>query len=179
MSAELDVLQIVSERFAATGLDFMLTGSFALTFYGTPRMTRDLDLVVALRVEDARRLVDVFGRDFYIDEDAIKDAVSTRRLFNMMHYESGMKVDVIVRKNDEYRLTEFARRRPLVFDSIKSWIVSKEDLILSKLLWAQDGTSEMQMRDVRSLITEPLNREYLMLWARRLGVDTPLAEMIR
>lgn len=45
MSSELDVLRIVSERLEAAGLAFMLTGSLAMSYYATPRMTRDLDLV--------------------------------------------------------------------------------------------------------------------------------------
>lgn len=48
MIGELDVLRIVSERLAAAGIRYMLTGSYAMAFYATPRMTRDLDLVVEL-----------------------------------------------------------------------------------------------------------------------------------
>jgi len=48
MTEELDVLRIISERLRAADVAFMLTGSFALGYYGKPRMTRDLDFVVAL-----------------------------------------------------------------------------------------------------------------------------------
>ena len=50
MHAELEVLKIVSERLEAAHIPYMLTGSFAMAYYGQPRMTRDLDLVVALAV---------------------------------------------------------------------------------------------------------------------------------
>jgi len=40
MSDELDVLADVSARLEALGLPFMLTWSYALAFYATPRMTR-------------------------------------------------------------------------------------------------------------------------------------------
>ncbi len=46
MLEELEVLKIVSERLEAAQLPFMLTGSFAMAYYGKPRMTRDLDIVV-------------------------------------------------------------------------------------------------------------------------------------
>jgi hypothetical protein len=42
MIHELDVLRIVGERLDRAGVPFMLTGSFALSYYGRPRMTRDL-----------------------------------------------------------------------------------------------------------------------------------------
>ncbi len=48
MTEELDILRIISERLRAADVPFMLTGSFALGYYGKPRMTRDLDFVVAL-----------------------------------------------------------------------------------------------------------------------------------
>lgn len=48
MIGELDVLSIVSERLDTAGLPFMLTGSYAMAWYTTPRMTRDLDIVVAM-----------------------------------------------------------------------------------------------------------------------------------
>lgn len=67
-----------------------LTGSFALAFYATPRMTRDLDIV---------------------DADLIRSALSAESLFNLMHYGTGIKVDLIIRKSSPYRLLEFSRRR--------------------------------------------------------------------
>jgi hypothetical protein len=47
MSTELEVLQRVSDGLTAHGLQFMLTGSFALAYYASPRMTRDLDIVTS------------------------------------------------------------------------------------------------------------------------------------
>jgi hypothetical protein len=44
---ELDVLGVVSDRLSANGIACMLTGSFALPYCATPRMTRALDIVVA------------------------------------------------------------------------------------------------------------------------------------
>ena len=178
MSAELNVLKIVSERLAAAGLDFMLTGSFALTFYATPRMTRELDFVVALRITDVETLADLFSPDFFVDAALVQAAITDQRLFNMMHYQSGIKIDVIVRKDAEYRLLEFARRVPFDLAGSTSWIVTKEDLILSKLVWAQAGASELQMRDVRTLLIEPLDREYLHTWAPQLGVATLPREIL-
>lgn len=68
MIGELDVLQLVGERLGAARIPYMLTGSYALAYYTTPRMTRDLDLVVALGEEDVGAIVNVFAPDFYIDE---------------------------------------------------------------------------------------------------------------
>jgi hypothetical protein len=98
----------------------------------------------------------------------------------MIHQASGIKVDLIVRKSSDYRLVEFDRRQRANLGTVDTWIVSREDLILSKLVWARDSQSAMQRRDVELLLQGGnLDRDYLRLWALRLGVDTVLNELWR
>jgi hypothetical protein len=177
MLEELDVLRIVSERLEATQLPFMLTGSFAMAYYGMPRMTRDLDIVVSLGEGDVQGLVAALSPDFYIDADSVRLAVISQRLFNLMHLATSIKVDLIVRKDSEYRQVEFARRKAVQMNGVKTWIVSREDLILSKLVWAKDTDSELQRRDVKTLLDESMDRVYLKRWASALGVAEALAEI--
>lgn len=179
MLEELEVLKIVSERLEAAQLPFMLTGSFAMAYYGKPRMTRDLDLVVSLGEDDVASIVAALSPDFYIDADSVRSAVISQRLFNLMHYATSIKVDLIVRKSSEYRQVEFARRQPVQMNGVSTWIVSREDLILSKLVWAKDSGSELQRRDVRTLGDKSMDRAYLDRWAARLGVADALAEIIQ
>jgi hypothetical protein len=179
MTTELDVLGLVSNRLSARGLPFMLTGSFALAYYATPRMTRDLDLVVALNERDADALVAAFTADFYIDADAVRIAIQSERMFNLMHLGSGVKVDLIVRKSTEFRQVEFARRRAVAIAGIQTWIVSPEDLILSKLVWALESNSELQRRDIRQLLAGRIDLGYIRQWAPHLGVSTLLNELMQ
>jgi hypothetical protein len=179
MTTELDVLGLVSDRLSARGLPFMLTGSFALAYYATPRMTRDLDIVVALNERDVDTLVVAFASDFYIDADAARTAILLERMFNLMHLESGVKVDLIVRKSSEFRQVEFARRKPIAIAGIRTWIVSCEDLILSKLVWARESNSEMQRRDIHQLlVAAPVDLDYIRKWAPGLGVAMLLDELM-
>src|SRR5215207_4967518 len=101
MISELDVLRIVSERLDAAQVPYMLTGSYALAFYTTPRMTRDLDLVISLGKDDIGAIVKVFEPDFYVDIDDVRSAVLSPSQFNLMHLKSGIKVDFIIRKAAE------------------------------------------------------------------------------
>jgi hypothetical protein len=178
MTTELDVLGLVSDRLSACGLSFMLTGSFALAYYATPRMTRDLDIVVAINEHDVDALVAAFASDFYIDADAAHLAVLSERMFNLMHLESGVKVDLIVRKSSEFRQVEFARRQAVAIVGIRTWIVSCEDLILSKLVWALESNSELQLRDIQQLLAEPVDVGYIREWAPQLGVAKLLNELM-
>jgi hypothetical protein len=176
MVTELDVLAMVGDRLSSRGIAFMLTGSFAMAYYAVPRMTRDLDIVVELRPQDVPQVVAAFSADFYIDADIAMAAVASERLFNLMHYGSGIKVDLIVRKSSKYRLLEFSRRRSIEMGAIKTWIVSREDLILSKLVWARDAGSELQLRDVGQLLSGAVDKNYLRIWAPLLGVESSLEE---
>ncbi len=156
----------------------MLTGSFALAYYAMPRMTRDLDIVVALNDHDVDQLVAAFTPDFYIDAETARTAVQAERMFNLMHLESGVKIDFIVRKSSHFRQVEFARRQPVSIAGIRTWIVSREDLILSKLVWALESNSELQRRDIHQLLAEAVDFDYIYKWAPQLGVATLLNELM-
>ncbi len=170
MLGELDLLGIVSRWLEAAGVPFMLTGSFALACYATPRMTRNLDWVIAPDTDSRGRLIAAFSADFHVDADAANEAVVTQHKFNLMHLESGIKTDFIIQKRDTYRELEFARRQRARIGDIDTWIVSREDLLLSKLVWAMDSQSKLQLRDVKSVIDPSLDGDYLRTWAARLGV---------
>ncbi len=51
----------------------------------------------------------------------------------------------------------------------ETWIVSKEDLILSKLIWAKDSESERQLQDVRNLIASGHDESIIEHWTHTLG----------
>lgn len=176
MLNELEVLRDVGARLERAGIAYMLTGSMAMNYYATPRMTRDIDLVVALSAADGTRIRGLFEPDYYVP-DNIEQAILSVGIFNLVHIESVIKVDIIVRKNEEYRRAEFERRLAVELEGARIWLVSKEDLILSKLLWARQSASEMQRRDVQNLLATGVDRSYLSLWAERLGVTSLLEEL--
>src|SRR5882757_10092849 len=108
---EIDIVRDISHRFEQAGIPYMLTGSMAMNYYAQPRMTRDIDVVVALRPADAVRVVQLFSLDYYVSREAIDSSIAHQSLFNLIHNESIIKVDCIVRKQSEYRLHEFSRRQ--------------------------------------------------------------------
>lgn len=180
MSEEIEVLKLVIERLESAGIDYMITGSIALALYATPRMTRDIDIVVQISVKEVNVVIDLFQDDFYIMRESVKEAVQNEGMFNIIHNDSLVKIDLIVRKSSEYRKEEFARRQTTNIDGLKINVVSPEDLILSKLVWAKPSESELQYRDVRIMLRScnNLNFEYLKKWARELGVDDLLTKLL-
>jgi hypothetical protein len=175
------VLGLAAARLDRDGIAYMLSGSTALGFYGRPRMTRDLDIVVELRLEQVPLLEAAFGGDFSVDLEEIADAIRRRSMFNFVHFDTVVKIDFIVRKESAYRRVEFERRRTFDQDGQLIWVVSPEDLVLSKLVWAKDSHSEVQLRDVRDLMEflPALDAGYLSGWAEQLEVLALLEEVTR
>jgi len=174
MNSELEVLTDVVARLEGAGIDYMLTGSVAMSVYAAPRMTRDIDIVVELVRADAERVVELFSPEYYVDGEAVRSAIAARGLFNLFHFAKLVKVDLIVRKDDEFQRHEFARRQRHELGGTTAWIISKEDLILSKLVWAAPSDSAFQLRDVRNLLASGVDDAYLSSWSARLGVDALL-----
>ena len=174
MTEELEVLLDVARRLDGARIPYMVTGSIATNFYAVPRMTRDIDIVVDLGQKDLGRFIPLFEADFYLDPQTVREAVRDRRMFNVIHNEYVIKIDFIVRKDSPYRREEFSRRKRVAVDHRRLYLVAPEDLILSKLEWAKDSRSEMQLADVRNLLksVKPLNRRYMARWAKALGLES-------
>jgi hypothetical protein len=173
MSEELEVLKIVTGRLDAEGIPYMVTGSMAVNYYGVPRMTRDVDVVIELSVADLDRVCELFQDEFYLEREAARESIERRTTFNVIHHVLVVKVDFVVRKDTEYRRTEFARRRRVSWEAHPFLIVAPEDLIISKLEWAKDTHSEVQLGDVRNLLRSvpEIDRAYVEQWTTRLGLE--------
>ena len=171
MKNEIDVLRDLSSKFAKCNIDYMLTGSMAMNFYAEPRMTSDIDIVVAIDSKSIGTIVDLFGADYYLASEAIRRAIANESVFNIIHNETIIKVDCIVRKGSAYRRLEFERRRAITIQDFVVWVVSKEDLIVSKLDWARESRSELQFRDVRNLMASEYDTRYVEQWTKELGLN--------
>ena len=171
MQNELDIVRDVSMRLEQARIAYMLTGSMAMNYYAQPRMTRDIDLVVALTPQDTDTVVRLFTPDYYVSRDAVRSSIADESLFNLIHQESVIKVDCIIRKSTPYRRAEFERRQRITIEDFSIWITSKEDLIISKLWWAKDSHSELQLRDVKNLADTGCDRAYVARWTQELGLS--------
>jgi hypothetical protein len=172
MNEELELLKTIATRLSNAGIEYMMTGSMAMAAYAMPRMTRDIDIVIHIESSEVATIVELLKQDFYVDEPSVRQAVRDRGMFNAIHNESVIKVDFIVRKDSEYRVEEFSRRRSLDVDGTAVSIVAPEDLLLSKLVWAKRSESDLQLRDVRWMLesVSDIDTAYLHNWADKLGV---------
>jgi Domain of unknown function (DUF1814). len=170
LPAEIDLLKFVCRKLEDMGIAYMLTGSLAANFYAVPRMTRDIDIVIEIEKPEIHTFYQEFIGDFYLTKNAIIEAIEHETMFNIISNKSVLKIDFIVRKNSHYRRKEFERKKQIHLDDMPIWIVSPEDLIISKLFWAKDSFSGMQILDIKNLLSsiKNLNLDYLHNWVREL-----------
>ena len=168
-----DFLRMLIRFFEENNIPYMLSGSVAMSIYTLPRFTRDFDFIVHLREKDIPALINEFSEGYYCDEDAVKEAIKFKSIFNIIDHKSGYKADFVILKDEHYRITEFNRRRKTSFLDIEIYIVSPEDLILSKLIWIQQSKSSLQMEDIKALSgMAELDWLYIKVWISRLKINT-------
>ena len=174
----LQVLNVVE----ALQIPYMIVGSFASNYWGRPRNTHDADLVVEILPANATDMSRLLADEFYAPDFVIQDAAERGDHFNVIHFQTGFKVDFWVRKNTPYERQCFRRRVRVTMFERPVWLTSAEDIILSKLLWYKmSPVLERQMQDVLEVyeIQEAeLDQAYLNQWAASLEV-TDLLERIR
>jgi hypothetical protein len=162
------------------GIPYMVTGSFAVNYYGIPRMTHDIDFVVQIRFAEVDRLARAFPSDFYADSEMMRHAIEQQFMFNVIDPMSGLKIDFWILKADAYDSERFRRRRAQrVFDQTV-WMPSPEDVILSKLSWYREAQTDKHINDARGvweLQRGSLDLAYLHAWSTKLDVHDLLEKL--
>ena len=168
MHQELKIFRDVIKKLNKNNIPYMVSGSVAMNYYSIPRMTRDIDIVI--EINDIEGFYNTFNEEYYINKETIREAVKDKFMFNIIHLKEVIKIDFIIKKDTEYRKTEFKRRRQIKIDGLEVFIVSIEDLLISKLLWSRESRSDLQINDVRNLLKEKIDLQYLAKWMERLNI---------
>jgi len=170
-----ELLAAIGARLAAAGIPYMVTGSVASSFHGTPRATRDLDIVIDPTGAALATLVQSLqGEDFYVDADAAREALAQRGQFNVIEKATGWKVDLMIRKDRPFSIQELARRQPVELLGTHTFVASAEDLVIAKLEWAKASGSERQLGDVAAILEvsgDRLDFPYIRQWVASLALD--------
>lgn len=170
-----ELLRYLVDTLDDLGIAYMIVGSHASIYYGEPRFTQDVDIVVELTPSTLPDLLLRFpSSDFYVSEDAARDALAQRGQFNIIHGASAVKIDVFIGKDTEYDRVRFARRHglPLV-PGREAYFARPEDVILYKLLYFEEGRSDLHLRDIAGMLAvsgADLDLDYIAHWARHLGL---------
>lgn len=149
------------------GISYFITGGYAVAVWGRLRATFDIDVVIEMfhpQVDRFAKEMRSLGKAVYVDEDTMREALVQGGEFNVIHPESGIKIDFFVAGTGQRGKQELSRARAQTIKGQEVFFISPEDLILSKLRWYQQGGGERHLEDAQSVIkksSELLDHEYL------------------
>ncbi len=166
-------VECVVTALSRLGVRFHVTGGLASSYYGEPRLTQDVDFVVRLTPDDSKRLVEALEKEFLIELRTVEEAVQRRGMFQALHRSLLIKADFHVGEKIEGEL-ERSVVSPL-FEGLDIPLVSKEDAILSKLIWAREG-SDKSRRDILGMLLDPT--PFDLETVRRRAADLQCSEIL-
>lgn len=174
MQPLIEVYLDVLKRLEKNNIAYMVVGSVASMVYGEPRMTHDLDLVIQVHPQDAEKFTTTFATsEFYCPPiELLRAEIIHYGQFNLLHHESGLKIDLVVRKNTEHAKREFERRRKLsLWKDNEIFVASPEDIIIKKLDYFRQGGSEKHLKDIRGILAQTdIDQHYLNDWINKLNL---------
>lgn len=172
-----ELLKRVVQVLETAGIEYMLTGSVVSSLQGEPRSTHDIDIITTIKEASVAKLAVAFPPpDFYLDEEAIREAIHQRSMFNLIDITTGDKVDFWILTDEPFDQSRFARRYIEVLPDLNLQVSTPEDTILAKLRWAKiAGGSEKQFTDalrVYEVQFGQLDLAYLEQWVKKLRLES-------
>jgi hypothetical protein len=147
---------IFTRKLGELGLRYMIGGSVAAIFYGEPRLTNDVDIILFVDRGDASRLVEAFsGDEFYCPPEEVlrlELAREQRGHFNLIHHESGFKADIYVAGRDALHTWGLAHAVEAELDREIVTFAPPEYVIVRKLQFFREGGSAKHLRDVSRML---------------------------
>lgn len=171
-----ELLQKIVEVLECLQIEYLVTGAIASIAYGEPRLTNDIDIVATVKEEHVPDLLEAFPvEEFYVSEAAMREAIQHQGQFNIIHPLSGLKIDVIIKKDTQFDRSRFSRiRRIHPAESYQANFASPEDVIIKKMEYYKEGGSEKHLRDITGIIKisgDILDCSYIAEWAKRLDLS--------
>jgi hypothetical protein len=178
-----EVFRWITSSLDRAGIAYMLTGSFASAYYGAPRSTQDIDIVVEATAAQLQAFVQSLpSQEYYAEADAALSAHKAETMFNVIELSSGWKIDLIIRKSRAFSREEFRRRQRVELQGLTLFVTSAEDIVLAKLEWSKLAQSQRQIEDVAAILRlrhEALDRSYLDAWIRELDLTEQWHDALR
>lgn len=175
---ETDLFLLFIRPLNRAGMRYVIGGSVAAMFYGEPRFTRDVDVMVFLNEASIRKLPEIFpAGEFYLPPgEAITAEVAraSRGQFNIIHLDTTFKADIYPTGRDEFNAWAFRNKRTVAYEGETLVLAPPEYVIVRKLEYFRAGGSDKHLRDIRGMLNisgEQINQADLQEWIQRQGVN--------
>ena len=175
-----DLLRRIVDFLERESIAYCVVGSMASIVYGEPRFTNDIDILVDLPLAKVDALCREFpDDDYYISPEAARTAIARRHQFDILHFPSGLKIDLFLVQDTDFSRADLSQGRRLKSEGFfDARFASPENVILKKLEYYREGGSEKHLRDIAGILTvqgDSIDRTWIEAWAVRLGVEAEWA----
>jgi hypothetical protein len=175
------VLRAVLPILELLGIRYLLTGGIAATLHGRPRFTQDIDVVIDPTKAQLSQLLVALDPNFAVNHAAAQDAYARRGEFNAVHRTLIFKVDFWFSTGNAFDTSRLVRAQTMeIAPALTARIATPEDVIISKLLWLQQGATERSADDIRGIVRArgaKLDLVYLEEMVRELGLQGTWASL--
>ena len=158
--------------FRAERIQYVLIGAWALSAWGKPRATEDVDFLVLVDEGNLERLGGRMAKAGMALDDTWSKWNPMLRGSQLRFQFQGVTVDVM-RPRDGHDQQLFRRKRRSRLEGRYYWLVSPEDFILQKLKVGRPRDFEDAL-SVLERCGKILDRRYLQRWATRIGISAEL-----
>lgn len=173
-----EILSLVCGFLDREGIEYVMVGGLVVNFYGIPRTTMDIDMILQIGEDDVPKLVDFLSRnDFFASAEDMRKALGERSHCSVQDKRSMIRLDLKGMYNEMDRRT-FSRRRTFEYKGIRIYITSPEDIIANKLVFG----SEQDLKDAEGIYIRQrgkLDERYLEGICREMEVQEELEELRR
>lgn len=161
------------------GLPYVVVGSYASNSYGIDRATHDADLVVELGDASPAELFRLLRPAIRFDPQMGFETVTMTRRYVASVEGTHFKIELFLLGDDPHDRERFRRRREIMSEGRRMYLLTREDVIVTKLRWARSKDRD----DVRDVIAvqgdDAIDWDYVHGWADRHGTRGLLDEIRR
>jgi len=170
------ILRLVCKNFDENNIDYVIVGGFAAIFYGNPRTTMDLDVVMQIKEIDIEKVVKFFKENgFFADTEDMSAAFKERSHCTVEYKGTMFRID-IKGVYDEMDRRTIKNKVKADFHGTKMYIASPEDTIINKLIFARERDI-MDAMGIYARQMGKLDEKYLEKEAKKRGVYDKLSEI--
>jgi len=119
----------IARELTTAGLPYMIIGGQAVLLYGSPRLTRDIDITLGVGVDEMERVLKaVGGMGLEIIPKEVEAFIEKTFVLPSKDGTTGIRIDLIF-SFTPYEREAIERARPILFDDTPVMFASLEDAV--------------------------------------------------
>lgn len=153
------------------GVPHMLVGGLTANFYGIPRATKDVDIVIHLAAgKDLSAIEAALDAEFYFDPQVTFETFTGNIRHIVKLRSSPFVMELFELGADPFQQERFKRRVSLVVPQLgqRVFLPTAEDVVVQKIRWGRPKDLD-DAKDVMAVQADSLDYLYIEAWCARHG----------